>query len=111
MGLAAWLASLALVTFQRVPVWTDEFTVWESAAEWAPLKVRPVAELGRLSHLAGDLDAAESYYTQAIRNYDRGRPAHERVGCRAAALNLSTLLQTQGRWTESDYWGGYPCSR
>ncbi len=106
-----WLASLPILTAIRVPVWSDELALWQSAAWWGPWKVRPRVQIATLEHKHGDLIAAEFDYEWAMDMYlHRDRPPHERVGCRVAALNLSVLKASEGDWRASNGWAVFPCA-
>ena len=108
-GLLIWVVSLPLLSVHRVQTWGNEVSLWESAGWWAPAKIRPDAELGRLAHLDGRLYDAEAHYLAAIAHWKAGRPAHERAGCQIVVQNLAALYQQMGRFQLSDEWGRYRC--
>ncbi|MEW6756012.1 MAG: tetratricopeptide repeat protein, partial [Candidatus Latescibacterota bacterium] len=118
---------LAVVTAERVPVWTDELTLWQDAAPRAPLMLKPQLRLGDALAERGRAEEAEAAYLHAValrpqhpgvRNnlgllYARqGRlaPAEEQFRAALGAsprmvparLNLAGLLLRQGRWQEAE---------
>lgn len=105
---ALWLAALPLVTFTRVQTWTSDEALWDAAAWWAPMKLRPQVQLGiAVQRRGGD---GAPYFERAVRRFASGhRPAWERVGCQIAVRNLVTVLDQQWRFAEADQWGRYRC--
>lgn len=104
-----WVVSLPIVSAWRVQTWTDERSLWESAAFFAPHKLRPAMEAAHMAALQGDVDAAIAGYRTAIVLWERGRPAHERVGCEIAARNLATLYAQRMDFAAVEEWGAYRC--
>jgi hypothetical protein len=104
-----WVVSLPILSALRVQTWTDERSIWESAAFFAPFKLRPEMEAARVAAEAGEWDRAIEGYLIAIALWERGRPPHERVGCEIAARNLSILYARKGQFPASEQWGSYRC--
>lgn len=108
-GLVLWLASLPVLSHTRADTWTSESALWVGADWWAPNKLRPTMESGRMAHLAGRLGQAEQQYRHAIELFERGRPAHERIGCQMAVENLVRVLEQQGKFQDAAIWSAYRC--
>lgn len=105
-----WCVSLPLLACLRVQTWGDEASLWASASFFAPQKLRPEAELGRVAALHGDLEGAVDHYRTVIAYWEYGgRPSHERVGCAIAAQNLATLYQRMEQPAQAAAWGAYAC--
>jgi hypothetical protein len=107
--LGIWVVSLPLLSFARVQTWTDERSLWESAAFFAPYKLRPEMQAAFVAAEQGDEARAIEGYLIAIAYWERGRPAHERAGCEIAARNLSTLYGRRGDFALAERWGAYRC--
>lgn len=108
-GLVLWLVSLPFLAHSRADTWTSEEALWVGADWWAPHKVRPTTELGRLAQLSGRLDEAAMHYRHAIQLFENGRPEHERMGCRIAVENLVRVLEQQGKFHDAVMWSAYRC--
>ena len=102
------LASLPLLTAQRVGQWQDESTLWWQAAEASPQSVRPWVQLGYLAHVEGRWDTAEWYYRRAVWSWQE-RPWVDRGGCVMAMENLTLLALQRARWQEAAQWGSERC--
>jgi hypothetical protein len=100
------LASLPLVTTQRVALWQSEARVWAAAAARAPTHARPRLQVGYHAHVGGQRRQAEAEYRHGLRlAYAR----HDRTGCRIAVHNLGVLASDEGRWQDAAQWGEYAC--
>lgn len=100
------LASLPVMTAQRVTLWQVEGRVWAEAAQQAPTQVKARLNVGYHAHVSGQRRQAEEAYRQALMLADLRR---DQVGCRIAAYNLGVLARDEGRWQEVMRWGEYPC--
>lgn len=107
--LILWVVSLPILSALRVENWSDERSLWESAAFFAPYKLRPEMQAALAAAEQGDEDRAIQGYLTAIALWERGRPPHERVGCEIAARNLSTLYARRFQFAAADQWGSYRC--
>ena len=59
-------AILSFAAFQRNTAWMGRAAIWLDAAQKAPLKARPHANVGLFYDMAGDLDSARDEYKRAI---------------------------------------------
>jgi tetratricopeptide (TPR) repeat protein len=57
---------LALLSYQHTPVWRNALTLWQNAAQRAPLMPEAHYNLGHAHHLVGNLDPARHAYEHAI---------------------------------------------
>lgn len=102
----ALLASLPILTAQRVGMWQDETRLWQQAADASPGNLRPRVQLGVLAHRARRFDFAEWHYRRAL---TLSRLSHERAGCQLVAENLTLLALQTARWQDAEEWGRYTC--
>lgn len=98
-GCWLWLVCLPLLTCVRVPIWQSEAALWMDAAEKAPLKVRPILNLGNAAQQAGDTRLAHVRYEHALTlSANPDRPIREQqVGWAMATTNLAILAANDGR--------------
>lgn len=99
MGLAlGWLASLPILSWVRIPIFTDERALWQDAVNGSPLKPRPRVNLGIQAHRVGDVVAAEANYRLALElsaNPARS-PNEQHTGFAVATTNLALLALERG---------------
>ena len=92
----AWtmvLGLLAVLSWQRAPVWAGELTLWADAAAKGPQVPKAHLRLGDALAAAGRLQEAEAAYRQALAL----RPDHPGV-----RNNLGSLLLSRGRLAEAE---------
>lgn len=91
--IAVWLLSCAVVTHQRASVFQNNLTLWIDARQVAPLKVRPVVNLGWAVYDEGDQAHAAALFAYAMRlSENPSRPFRERAEGRSIAqLSLAHL--------------------
>jgi tetratricopeptide (TPR) repeat protein len=97
----AWLAVLAMTAHRRLDVWQNEETLWADAAAKAPLKPRPVLNLGRVHELRGDLGFAEQSYRDVIHLASDRRRGDWQFAKAAAESNLAHVFIKQGRFASA----------
>lgn len=91
-----WLLSLPILTAGRMSLWQDEARLWQEAAEWGPLKLRPRVQIATIAHRRGQIADAERDYRASFALWPAGRPPHERIGCQVAQVNYRVLLEQRG---------------
>jgi tetratricopeptide (TPR) repeat protein len=64
--LVAAIAVLAVMTYQRNPVWSNEQTIWEDVAKKSPHKARIIANLGKVYCDVKKYDLALTFLNKAI---------------------------------------------
>lgn len=96
-----WLAASAVTTHHRLPVWASDLTLWTDAAMKAPLKPRPVMNLGRARELGGDLETAAEAYRQTIRLTGDARRGDRKFAKAAAQSNLAHVYMQEGRFASA----------
>jgi Flp pilus assembly protein TadD len=92
----AWmmvLGLLALLAWQRAPVWAGELPLWRDAAAKGPQVLKAQLRLGDALAAAGRPQEAEAAYRQALAL----RPEHPGV-----RNNLGSLLLSQGRLADAE---------
>ena len=87
-----------LATHGRAWVWTNEGGLWADAHAKAPLKPRPLTNLGRYYHLQRRHDLAAQYYEQARRaaRSPRYTAYEQHIGQGLAEANLAILKFERG---------------
>ena len=78
---------LALLSYQHTPVWRNALTLWQNAAQRAPLMPEAHYNLGHAHHLVGNLDPARHAYERAIELSPRYVLALAELGAIAALLD------------------------
>jgi len=81
LAVAVLILLLAPAMTVRARTWSDPRRLWEEAARHAPLKARPLINLGVMAAERGDLAGALQYFDQAVRRepanpealYNRGK--------------------------------------
>lgn len=79
---------LAVATFRRNEVWSDDVTLWRDAAEKSPLKARPRLNYGKALFDRGDVDGAIEQYLAGVAL----DPRHAKL-----RNNLGVALHRKGR--------------
>lgn len=98
-----WLILSAILTSQRVTIWQSERQLWKDAHEKAPMRVRPVVNLGRAYLSSGDLDHATvwpEYGARLASNPNRLRDERH-YGAAYAETNLVIRDVTRGAQREA----------
>ena len=78
---------LALLSYQHTPVWRNALTLWQNAAQRAPLMPEAHYNLGHAHHLVGNLDPARHAYERAIELSPRYVLALAELGAIAVLLD------------------------
>jgi tetratricopeptide (TPR) repeat protein len=127
-GLAAvYTIILAGLALERTQVWRDELSLWQDAAQKAPLMLKPHLRLADALAAAGRLEEAEAAYWRALALRPHHPAARNNLGelykrlgrleeaqaqfrtllesspdATAARLNLAGLLLRSGQWQEAE---------
>ncbi len=96
-----WLTGLAVTTHTRLAVWQSELTLWTDAARKAPLKPRPVMDLGRAQEIGGDLASAQAAYRRTIELTKDERRGDRRFAKASAQSNLAHVYMKQGMFASA----------
>ncbi len=110
-GAPLLLAFLALLTWERNRVWSDEAALWGDAARKNPDSVRPLVYLGNAAREKGEPQKAASYYRQVLEleaNHPTARAnlgnAYQDLGHYALSIEIFVqLLEDHPEMTDLHY--------
>ncbi len=101
----------ALLTYARNPVWKDELTLWNDAAQKSPKKARPYNNRGNAYKNQGNIQMAFSDFDKALAidpdeadiYYNRGITYKEQGNIQQAISDFTRAIAINPRYTDAYY--------